>query len=328
MRSRVLRIVATLLVAGAVAYAFWRPGLRIEDGRHDLLRNGAWMQHGWLGDDGWFERNHKQTLRDQFHSSEHIAEVATLLRSHHVRDVFPHLCPSSKSGEIAPADDAQVERFLDGFADFRVMPWIGGVYDESAQVHDANWRASFVRSAAELLERHPRLVGVHLNIEPCPSGDRDYLALLDALRNALPQGKLLSVAAYPPPTVFQPSSEVHWDEDYFREVARRSDQLAVMLYDTSLRSPKLYRRLMESWTVEVLRWSGATPVLLGLPAYDDDVGYHVPEVENIDVALSGIHAGLGEREPWPSNYQGVAVYAEWTMDPLKWQSLRRDFERP
>jgi len=44
---------------------------------------------------------------------------------------------------------------------------------------------------------------VHINIEPMTSGDANFLALLDELRSALPKEKLISIAAYPPPTRFQ-----------------------------------------------------------------------------------------------------------------------------
>ena len=50
------------------------------------------------------------------------------------------------------------------------------------------------------------------------------MTLLEELRAGLPKGKLLSVAAYPPPTLLHPFKEIHWEESYFREVAQRADQ--------------------------------------------------------------------------------------------------------
>src|SRR6185295_20422448 len=103
----------------------------------------------------------------------------------------------------------------------------------------------------------------------------DFLRLLDELHAALPKGKLLSIAAYPPPTRWHPYPDVHWDEVYFRQVSSHADQMVVMMYDTSLKVPKIYQSLMASWTREVLAWSGEKPVLLGLPAYEDaNVEYH------------------------------------------------------
>ena len=95
--------------------------------------------------------------------------------------------------------------------------------------------------------------------------------------------------------------------------------MAVMMYDTALREPNLYQRLMKVWTEQVLAWSGSASVLLGIPAYEDaGVGYHDPSVENIANALAGIHAGLEPTPALPQNYQGVAIYCDWEMNAQKW----------
>jgi hypothetical protein len=159
-----------------------------------------------------------------------------------------------------------------------------------------------------------------------PSGDASFLLLLDELEQALPEGKLLSVAAYPPPTRWHPVPDVHWDEAYFRQVAARADQLAVMMYDTAIRFPKLYQHVMAAWTSEVLAWGREAEVLLGVPAYDDPgVGYHHPTVENLRNALLGIHAALARSESLPESYRGIAIYCEWEMDDGEWQQLRVEF---
>lgn len=316
-------VVTTVLVFFAIAgYCVWSPGIDLRDGRHDLRSNGIWMQHGWLGGDGWFKRNKKDATL--FRSKESLLASAAELRANHIRDLYPHLCPCSKTGEIAPSDSAQVERFLDAFKGFRVMPWVGGVNGSDAMVSDAKWRSTFVQSCVLFLEEHPRLAGVHVNIEPVRSGSKDYLLLLDEMKQNLPPGKLLSIAAYPPPTRWQPSQDVHWDETYSREVARRVDQASVMMYDTSLRLPKFYQELMRDWTQKVLIWYAGREVLLGVPAYEDPgVGYHDAQTENISNSLSGIHAGLNS--PMQENYRGVCIYSEWEMTPGKWEEFREKF---
>ena len=322
------RILIWIVVLGLpfLAFRLWSPGLELRDGRHDKRTNGIWIQHGWLGDDGWFERNQRD--KTKFRDPAAAKNLAALFSEHGVRYVFPHLCPCEPDGTLPPVDAAQAERFLDEFRDFQVVPWIGGVLGRQCDLDSPAWRKSFAASAADLLRRHPRLAGVQVNIEPLPDGHAGYLALLDEMRVALPAGKLLSVAAYPPPTRWHPFPDSHWSETYYREVARRTDLVASMMYDTSLKSSKLYQNLMRSWTDEVLAWAAPTPVLLGIPAYEDaGVGYHEPEVENLGNALRGIHAGLAESKVWPANYLGVAVYSEWEMSPEKWRVLREEFEK-
>jgi hypothetical protein len=307
-----------------LAYVAWSPGKRVLDGRHDLGSNGIWIQHGWLGDDLWFTT--KRVDKRKFRGNQKIKEMADLLASHGVKYVFPHLCPSNPKGKIAQVDPKQTERFLDHFEDFKILPWVGGVLHHHCYTESPQWRANFVSSVLDLLQSHPRLGGVQINIEPMPSGDKGFLVLLQELRQEMPDGKLLSVAAYPPPTRWHPFPQVHWEEEYFREVAQRVDQLAVMMYDSSIRWQKPYQHLMSNWTSDVLSWSGDTEVLLGIPVYDDaGVGYHFPEVENLRNALLGIHAGLSKFKSVPENYSGVAIYCEWEMDDQEWKYLKKEF---
>jgi hypothetical protein len=317
-------LVLSVIGLGGLAYFAWSPGVRIKDGRHDLRSNGIWIQHGWLGDDSWFKRNKKD--KSKFRDVQKIQALSNLLKSHGVKFVFPHLCPCSPDGQIALSDPAQVERFLDCFEGFSVIPWIGGVLNTHCFLDSMEWRANFVSSIVELLRTHPRLAGVQINIEPIPTGNLQFLTLLAEIRGAMPKGKILSVAAYPPTTILHPFSDVHWEESYFRNVAQHCDQMAVMMYDTGLSSSKLYQYLMSKWTTEVLEWSGKTHVLLGVPAYNDpDVGYHSPKVENLKNAIMGINASLIRLEQLPENYSGIAIYCEWEMDEGKWNLLENEF---
>lgn len=316
---------AVLLVLGS--YSLWSPGLDVRDGRHDRHHNGIWIGHGWLGGDAWFRRNGKLDEIGRFRDPGAIQTLADWLGRHHITDVFPHLCPAEASGLLPALDHAQAERFLDGMSAFRILPWIGGVAGVQVHLADAQWRASFCAAVRALMDAHPRFAGVHLNVEPLASGDANFLRLLEELRGALPEDKLLSVAAYPPPTRWHPFPEVHWSAGYFRQVARRCDQMAVMMYDTALLLPKLYQNLLARWTEEVLAWSGKTDVLLGLPTYADaGTGYHHPGVENLENGLLGVHRGLARR-PVPSNYQGVVVYSYWETDSREWALLRERFLR-
>ncbi|MEN9362400.1 MAG: hypothetical protein RL095_3935 [Verrucomicrobiota bacterium] len=59
-RRQILRLallLALLLGLPALLYVFWQPGSERRDGAHDRGQNGLWLQHGWLGDDEWFQKN-------------------------------------------------------------------------------------------------------------------------------------------------------------------------------------------------------------------------------------------------------------------------------
>ena len=321
--------VALVLVVGGMLlmYAFWKPGLDVRDGHDDRWQNAIWLAHGWMGGDEWFYQNHKTNEFSKYREPARVRELAAKLGNHGIRDVFPHLCPVGSDGSLPPVNPKQVEDFLDAFEGFRVMPWVGGPNGANARLHISKWRASFVAHICELLKQHSRFAGIHLNVEPLPSGDKDFLVLLDEVRAALPPDKILSVAAYPPPTRWHPFPDVHWEESYFREVAKRCDQVVVMMYDAGQRLPKTYQRLMADWTVDVLKWSEGKSLLLGVPTYEDaEVEYHHASVENITNALLGIHAGLS-RNAGRTNYQGLAIYSEWETSDAEWHYLGEHFLR-
>ena len=312
-----LRIAAALIIilgVPALCYWVWQPGSC--EPLPEYANNAIWLGHGWLGDDSWFIRNKRN--KDDFRNVEKISALFKKLSDNKISTVYPHLCPAELNGKIAPYDSRQVERFLDLAEQYniKVIPWIGGVFEESARPADEKWRKNFVASVDDLLKKHPRLAGVQVNIEPMPSGNTDFLTLLKEL-HTVTQSKILSVAAYPPPTKWHQFPDVHWELTYIRQIAQNCDQLAVMMYDTAIPLEKFYIRLMTDWTNQLtaaVRSSGCE-LLLGIPAYEDaNVGYHHPQVENINSALQGISASSRKNE---SN--GIAIYCEWEMNADKWQ---------
>jgi hypothetical protein len=316
------------LVAGPTAFAFWPRGRDVRDGRHDRGENGLWLQHGWLGDDTWFTVNNKQNDRSFFRDPDNVAALHEKLVAHGIRDVFPHLCPALPGGAIMPVHAPTTKAFAAAMRGIRVMPWVGGIFEISVFLDQEDWRRRFVASAKKLLGDHPALAGIHLNVEPCPDGHPGLLRLLDELRAQLPTENLVSIAAYPPPTLMHPHNDVHWSESYYREVASRCHQIVPMLYDTGLFVKQPYRGLVGAWTREVVEWSEGASVLLGLPAYEDrGVGYHDPDVENLAESLAGAHAGLASFASLPEAYRGVALYSEWTMRDADWGTLRERFGR-
>jgi len=320
----VLFLIAGLLL---LLNAMWSPGEIITDGRHDLKTNGIWIQHGWLGDDSWFARTGKNPKL--FRDIEKIKTLKTKLQKHHITDLYPHLCPTTTDGMIPHVDPKQTERFLKVMKDVRVMPWVGGVQGKQVFLQSPQWQKYFIRSIVNLLKTYPEFSGIHINIEPLPSGNQDFLRLLIELRRSIPEGKILSLAAYPPLTVWHPFSAVHWDKPYFEKVSKGVDQLAVMMYDTAIPFEKVYQYIMASWTKEIIGWAGNTEVLLGVPVYDDSgVGYHDPKVENLRNALMGIHFGLSSFPILPRHYRGIAIYSEWEMSDSEWEYLRENYLSP
>ncbi len=139
-------LVGCFLLAGLIliGYQIWSPGKVVVDGSHDLKRNGIWIQHGWLGDDQWFQQHKKKANR--FRNAQNIMKLKTLLLDHNITDVYPHLCLCRNTGEIPAVNARQTRQFLQMMDEFRVIPWVGGVINAQAFPKSPQWQCHFIES--------------------------------------------------------------------------------------------------------------------------------------------------------------------------------------
>lgn len=307
-----------ILLPLVVAYAVWSPGASgpLPPGKV----HGAWLTHAWWGDDDWYADSSRK--RADYFGTERVAAMAKRLHGLGIRDWYIHAGPARGDGSLPVIDLEQARLLVAANRSGQVLAWVGGVLEDDCPVGEVEWRQTFVRSCASLIERSG-IAGIQLNIEPCPSWTPGYLELLDELKAGLPAGSRLSIAAYPPPHWLHQAPSVHWSEDFFREVSQRSDDMCVMAYDTAQRAGKPYTYLVDRWTRECLAWS-VKPVRIGLPAYAEyGKPWHHPHVENLANAFPGLCKGVNESSAM--NYAGWAIYAEWTMT-LEDEEIVRTFQ--
>ena len=203
--------------------------------------------------------------------------------------------------------------------EIRVIPWSGGNLGRDVHLDDAAQRRAFAEHARRIVALGAD--GIQLNVEPLPSGTSAYLGLLREVKAAIGD-RTLSVAAYPPPQVGEPASDTYWDLPFAREVCQIAGELAVMSYDTGLKSAAAYEALVATWTRQLAATlpppeAKGCEWLMGVPAYDDDKDYHRPDVETVEHSLKGILAGLRRAGPG-GGFRGVAIYASFTADEFKW----------
>lgn len=167
--------------------------------------------------------------------------------------------------------------------------------------------------------------GIQWDYEICPDGDTGLLALLRETRAALPAGKLISVAT--PMWMPWPVSHWGWSEEYIGRVAKLSDQIAVMCYDSAFNLPRSYVWLVEQqavhYTDAVNKANSHCRLLLGVPTYGPAGLSHNPTAENIEFALRGLRQGLGASRSAKDVFAGVAIFADYTTEEAEWQTYRR-----
>ncbi|MER6534505.1 glycosyl hydrolase family 18 protein [Streptomyces sp900105755] len=292
-------------------------------GTYSRNRDALWLGHAWV--DG------RRTDAD-------VTALAARLADTGIRDLYVHAGPLEHNGTLPTSAYPKarwlitaVHRKLPGV---RVQAWLGDEVapekPDAMHLEKKATRDAVVESARQIVGAG--FDGVHFDLEPLHSGDRNYLALLDALRPVTP---LLSVAAHqidPLPAFhsFWGTVTGHpkwWSQEYFGQVARRVDQIAVMSYDTMQPLQSLYGGYVAQQTSLALEVTPAdTDLLMGLPFYHENRFGHRAHAETVPAAVRGVRLGLSRTAPDRATF-GVALYVDFAATEDDWTSYRKDWVR-
>ncbi|WP_405784000.1 glycoside hydrolase family 18 protein [Streptomyces sp. NBC_00859] len=293
------------------------------DGTRTRGRDAIWLGHAWV---------------DGRKKDADVDALAARLRGTGLRDLYVHAGPLEHDGTLPPGRYAKakwliaaVHRKIPGV---RVQAWLGDkLATESPDGLDltrAASRSAIVDSARGVIDAG--FEGTHFDLEPLHSGDRDYLALLDDLRELTrDRGVLLSVASHqidPLPAAHAVAGALsghpkYWSQRFFGEVARRVDQIAVMSYDTALPLPSLYGGAVAEQTELALEVTPeSTDLLMGLPFYHETKPGHIASAETVAAAVRGVRLGLGRQDRDREKF-GVALYVDFAATEGDWTAYRK-----
>ncbi|MFE2234867.1 hypothetical protein ACFXA4_20165 [Streptomyces sp. NPDC059442] len=294
----------------------------LREGTQSRGKDAVWLGHAWV---------------DGRKKDADLAAFAARIKGTGIRDLYVHAGPLEHDGTL-PADRyprakwliENVHRTMPGI---RVQAWLGDVLategPDGLRLEDADSRRAVVGSARQILDTG--FDGVHFDLEPLHSDDAHYLSLLDDL-GALtgPRRAQLSVAAHqidPLPSAHSvlgalSGSEKWWSQEFFGQVARRVDQIAVMSYDTWMPLEGMYGGYVAQQTSLALE---ATPedtdLLMGLPFFhEDDLGHH-ESAETVEAAVRGTRLGLGRTDADRARF-GVALYVDFAAEEGDWAAYR------
>ncbi|WP_240121076.1 MULTISPECIES: glycosyl hydrolase family 18 protein [unclassified Streptomyces] len=295
------------------------------DGTLTRGRDAIWLGHAWV---------------DGRKGDADVAALARRLESTGIHDLYVHAGPLEHDGTLprsafagASGLVASVHRALPGV---RVQAWLGDVLapeePEGMHLERAATRAAVLRSTREVLDAG--FDGVHFDLEPLHSGDRNYLSLLDALhRETAARHVVLSVAAHqidPLPGLHAAAGALFhhpkwWSQAFFGQVARRVDQIAVMSYDTMQQWESTYGGYVAEQTSLALEATPpTTDLLMGLPFFTDDTFGHRGSAETVPAAVRGVRLGLSRTDADRARF-GVALYVDFAATEADWTAYREDW---
>ncbi|MET9098025.1 hypothetical protein [Streptomyces antibioticus] len=297
------------------------------EGTYSRGKDALWLGHAWV--DG------RKTDAD-------VRKLARRLSDTGIHDLYVHAGPLEHDGTLPASVHPEAAWFVEAIhreaPGIRVQAWLGDVLASESphgmRLEKPETRAAVVRSARQILDTG--FEGTHFDLEPLHSGDRDYLTLLDSLRDLTrSRGAQLSVAAHqidPVPGFhsFWGATTGHpkwWSQWFFGQVARRVDQIAVMSYDTMQPLESTYGGYVAQQTSLALEVTPpSTDLLMGLPFYQENRFGHWAHAETVAAAVRGVRLGLSRTDADRENF-GVAAYVDFAASETDWASYRKGWVR-
>ncbi|GGW48173.1 hypothetical protein [Streptomyces xantholiticus] len=294
----------------------------LQDGTRTRGKDAIWLGHAWV---------------DGRKKDADVKAFAEQIRGTGIKDLYVHAGPLEHDGTLPAGRYPRARWFIDAvhreMPGIRVQAWLGDVLandgPDGLHLDDKGSRDAVVVSAEQILDTG--FAGVHFDLEPLLSGDRDYLSLLDDLRTLTRHRRAqLSIAAHqidPLPAAHSVNAAVTgrekwWSQEFFGQVARRVDQIAVMSYDTWMPREFMYGGYVAHQTELALEVTPeSTDLLVGLPFFhEDDLGHH-ENAETVAAAVRGTRLGLGRTDRDRKRF-GVALYVDFAAEEGDWQAYR------
>lgn len=330
---RVRRTVLVLALVLIVPLVTVEAALRVNymgdpaDGTHTRNRDAMWLGHAWV---------------DGRKKDADVTALAGRLKDTGVRDLYVHTGPLEHDGTLPKSVYPRARWFIDAvhreLPGVRVQAFLGDVLanggPEGLELSDAATRAEVVRSAGQVLDTGYE--GVHMDLEPLHSDDEHYLDLLDDLRKLTKdRDAQLSVAAHqidPLPHLHSVAGLVAdhpkwWSQEFFGQVARRVDQIAVMSYDTARLFESTYGGYVAQQTSLALEVTPPTThLLMGLPFYYENNPSHWGHAETVAAAVRGARLGLSRTDPDRELF-GLAPYIDFAATETNWKEFEDGWVR-
>ncbi len=306
------------IVIGCVVLrgCFLRSGTNFPGAYFNQGTNAVWLGVEWV---------------NQAHSAGENLDLADIFDKQQMRYVFVYTSYLKPDGRFNPtySHASQFIRMLKATQpDLSIQAWIGLPLGHVDLSNSAVRRQ--IADFCAILVQEEGFDGIHLDPEPVYSNDQDLLELLNEVRSTIGSGATLSIATrriWPifPGVAWPIVGKVSWHTGYYREVANRVDQIAVMIYDSAMPFAALYRHWSRFQVVKISQAVNGTGVDLffGIPTSEEKTLTHSTIAENITSGLQGIINGLNDAEAHPSAVTGVAIYPYWETDEAEWSIYQR-----
>lgn len=284
---------------------------------HDAL----WLGHAWV---------------DGRKDAADVKALAVRLRKTGIKDVYVHSGPFDVDGTLSPTKYPKAQNFLKWWRaelpKVRVSAWLGQKVDGALDLDDPAARQRVLDGVGAVTALG--FDGVHYDFEPLGDDDTDFLDLLTRTRPIVGDGLIsTSTPQIEPFPLTRPvvrtviGHDKYWSPAYFREVVARTDQVAIMTYDSFLPSELLYGgHVVRQGSLALELVPKEKTVLLGAPAYHDHGAVWSDAAESVATAAEGARLALTSYGRHRERF-GLALYVDFAATADDWAEYDRAWYR-
>jgi hypothetical protein len=319
---RVFAAVAVLVIVVVLRACVLRPSTDFPGSHFNRGHNAAWLGVEWSMEP---------------HTTAEIAALAEDLQRRQIDTIFVYVSYLKPTGEFNPTYD-HAREFVTALKQtapqIEVQGWLGVPVKVPPDTPVASGYVDLsdpaiqrtIADFSHMVVQDLGFDGVHLDPEPILLGNTDLLAILEKTRSIIGSDAHLSISAREI-TPLLPEADLifnrwfTWRGDYYREIAKRVDQIAVMAYDSHMPTEWLYEQWLRHQVVALSSSlkDMTAQIYLGVPTLEEKTSSHDPAVENMVSGLRGTLSGLNDSDTQPDKITGVAIYPYWETTADEWQ---------
>lgn len=318
MKKKYFKFLLAFCIIFIIIFPIWYfaagPSNNLSGAAFNNGENAIWLEHEWV--------EHPHTIAQ-------ISALISKFGARKIKYVFVHTGPIEPDGTIPFQRYSAAREFLKTarlYGDkIKYLAWIGQVRGK-LNLADPEIRFRAVKTAASLVNEIG-FDGIHYDMEPVYEKDSDLEHLLESTKTKIGKNKILSIAVnemmpWLTRRVFKiwANEAAPLTEETFVRLAERADQVAVMTYENSIKSPWLYRYFLKNETIWLTRAINAPKILIGIPTYEKGID---PLAENIENGLRGIIQGLRNTRSRKESFLGVAIYINKETSEEEWGIYER-----
>ena len=205
--------------------------------------NAIWLGHEWV---------------DAKKKNQEIVELVNKLEENQIDTVFVHTGPINADGSIDKKTYKYALYFMQSVKkinpNIKYQAWLGQIRSK-IDLSNGEIRHKIAKHALILTE----LIGfdgVHIDIEPVWDEDSEFIALLQEIKETIPEERTISVALaeFIPGSLIWLTENIKKFENFnteknYSNVAEYADQIVIMAYDTGIKQAWLYRWLVKEQTI-------------------------------------------------------------------------------